>query len=117
MQQPSEESVKREILETIEHLDILQKQSLNRFDTPEIYQRVFQLLEILEAKMQDLNHLFPEPSPDTNRLLQDLFFNVKKMRESTEDLKSTPQKLQFQDDFIGVIDRIKEDLNKLGNQK
>lgn len=106
-------TVKEDILKTIEQLDVLQKQSLNRFDTPEIYERVFEYLDLLDANMHKFNDQHPDPDQETNRLLQDLFFHIKKMRETTIDLKEDPAKLQSQDDFISSIDRLKEDLAKL----
>ena len=106
-------AIKKELFEALEQIDVLQKQSMNLFDQPKIYNRVFQLLDILDAKFHDLNHFFETPDPDTNRILQDLFFNSTKMRETLENLKLDCHKLEFQQAFIGEIENIKENLNKL----
>lgn len=110
---PPEEVIKQEIHHVLEQLDVLQKQSLNRFDNPEIYKRVFQLLDVLDAKIHELNHFHKDPDTETNRIFQDLFFHSKKMQETVESLKLDVQKLEFQQQFIASIDHMKESLNQL----
>ncbi|NGX59683.1 MAG: hypothetical protein KR126chlam3_00839 [Chlamydiae bacterium] len=112
--QPSDENaIKKELQEALEQIDVLQKQSLNLFDKPKVYHRAFQILDAIDAKIHDLNHLFPEPNSEENRAIQDLFFSVKEMRETIEDLKSNSHKLEFQQKFIESINRIKDDINNL----
>jgi predicted phosphatase len=105
--------IQKEIHDILEQIDVLQKQSINLFDHSKVYKRAFQLLEVLDAKIHELNRQFESPNPEENQILQNLFFNVKKMQDLGESLKLNPQKLQFQQDFIIAIDHIKEDLNRI----
>ena len=109
----SSENLKKEILGLLEQIDVLQKQSLNTFDKPEIYTRVFEYLDLLDSKFHELNRFLENPSPDESRAIQDLFFHIKKMKDVMEDLKLEPHNLKFQQPFIEGIDHIKEDLNKI----
>ncbi|NGX37198.1 MAG: hypothetical protein K1000chlam2_00351 [Chlamydiae bacterium] len=113
MEFSDETVIQKAIKATLEHLDVLQKHSVNRFDQPEVYNRAFQLIDVLDAKVHDLNHIFEVSDPDVNRILQNLLFNVKRMRESAESLRYEPHQLNFQQDLIKEIDQIKESLNKL----
>jgi len=108
-----EDVVKQEIHHILEQLDVLQKQSMNRFDQPEVYHRVFQLIDVLDAKIHELNHFHEDPAAEANRHLQDLFFHSKKMKETVESLKLHVQKLEYQQQFKTSLDHMKESLNHL----
>ena len=111
-QNPSD-NVKRELYALIENVDVIQNQSLNLFNKPEIYERVFYLLEQIDEKLHELNGFYHEPSPDEERAFQDLFFMVNKMQNLMENLRITPREFKFQQPFIDAIEEIKENLHKL----
>lgn len=105
------ENVKKELYALLEQIDVIQKQSLNSFDKPEIYERVIALLEQMDGKLHELNALYTSPTPDQSRAFQDLFFNVKKMVALMENLKLTPQEFKFQQPFVDAIDEMKANLH------
>ena len=104
--------LKKEILDTLEHIDTLQRQSINRFDKPEIHRRVFQLLDILDAKLHDFNHGFENPTPKTNQILQNLLFNLEEMKKAMDHLKLNASEFNFQQAFIQAKDQIRKDINQ-----
>lgn len=112
---PSEDSkfLKKEILENLRHIEIVQNQSINRFDHPEVYERVFDLLDVLDGLGEDLKHLIGAPTPEKNQFLQDVFFCLKKLRQTSENLRFEPQKLSLQNDFKEAIEGLKEELHRM----
>ncbi len=105
--------LKNEIFDVLNQIEILQQQSINLFDKPEVYHRASQLLDLLEMKIDALTHHFEKLPPEENRSLQDLRFNCQKMKEAAEILKSEVREVKAQQDFMRAIDAIKEDLNRL----
>jgi len=103
----------KNILNTLEHIDFLQKDSINRFDQPDVYNRVFSLLETLGDGVKELNHFFKNPSSEENRHLQDLFFHADRMKSDMDRLKLDPQNLGFQQSFKESIDHIHESIKAL----
>ncbi len=101
------------ISDTINHIDILQKQSINLLDKPETHHRMVQLLDALDEQIHAFNHQFPDPSPEVNRYLQDLFFHVKEMKGLVEKLASDPHGVEPQQKFASALDDLKRDLNRL----
>jgi len=110
---PEQSPLKKEILETIETIDHLQKDSINRFDRPELHARVLDLIQILGAQAQRVPQEFiPEPTADENRFIQDLYFQVKKMQETAEDLNFNAGDLTLQQTFVNALDQIRFLINQ-----
>lgn len=105
--------LKNEILENLRHIEVVRDQSINRFDHPEVYERVLDLLDVIDGLWEELVPLFGSPTPEENHFLQDVFFNVKKLRKTSENLRFDPQKLSLQEDFNEAIDRIKEEMHNI----
>lgn len=108
-----EHSLKEEIFAALKHIEIIRLQSAHLLNKPEVQHRALQLLDVLDSKIHEISHLFKHISPNTNHSLQSLLFNVKAMRETIEDLKINPHKLELQQRFLREIDHIKEELNQL----
>lgn len=102
-----------EISDSIEHIDILRKQSVNLLDKPEVHHRMSQLLQVLDDQLHVFNHLFPEPTPEQNSYLQNFFYHLKEMKDLTEGLHRDPHNVENQQKFTSAIDDLKQDLNRL----
>jgi len=108
-----ENSLKSEIFDAVNQIDILQTQSINIFDKPQVSQRVFQLLDLLKMRIEAFTHHLEQLPPEENRSLQDLRFNFLKMKEAADALKIDAHEAKAQQDLIRAIDAIKEELNNL----
>lgn len=104
--------IKNQILEDLRHIEVIRNQSINRFDHQEVYSRVFQLIDVLEMRIDEWNHFFKNPSAKENQSLQDLFFNIKKLKQTGKDLKYDPQNFSLQQNFQDAIDRLKEEMHR-----
>lgn len=111
--QSPEAGIKQEIAHLLEQLDLIQKQSINRFDHAEVSDRAFQLLDLLDGKIHELNEFHKDPNEETARNIQDLFFHAKTMQETVENLKLDTHKLENQQQFIASIDEMKKSLYRL----
>lgn len=106
-------NIKTNMFDAFKNLELVQMQSLNLFNKPQVSQRAFDLIKVLEDNAKNLNHLLPNPSPDEERLLQELFFNVKRIKEVVGDLKLNPQELKNQEAFMKAKDHIRKCLDQL----
>lgn len=106
-------SIKTDMFDAFEHLEIIQMQSMNLFNKPQVSQRVLDLVKVLEGKSKDLSHLISNPTPDDERLLQELFFNLKKIKDVTGDLKINPLELKNQQAFMNAKDHIRKCLDQI----
>lgn len=105
--------IKADIFDAFNHLDIVQMQSMHLFDRPQVAHRASDLVKILEDNAKSLNQLLHHPTPEQERLLQDLFFNLKKILEAIRDLKLRPHELKHQQAFIKAKDHIRKSIDQL----
>lgn len=111
----NKDQIRKDINDALDHLNILYNQSVNIFDKPDVFNRVLQLLDVLERKIKQLNLFFEQEDSNKTRQIEDFFFSVKKMKEELEKLRlgeSDPHKVEFQNTFLKSIDHIKRDLNQ-----
>lgn len=106
-------NLKKEMSETLEHLDILQMQSLNLFNKPEVHRRAQDLIDVLDDKAKKLAHLLSDPSPDEEQHLQNLIFNITRLNETIQDLKLWPLDLSYQQKFMHAKDQVRSGLDHL----